>query len=90
MIEFNGEISGNSRQFLFRLQSKYMVMSTSITAVIFLIPTILAAIYWETFTLFRQMYYCFFLSINKNSVRYEVVIMYKRKAHHHSKRDYKK
>ena len=53
MIEFNGEISGNSRQFLFRLQSKYMVMSTSITAVIFLIPTILAAIYWETFTLFR-------------------------------------
>ena len=51
MIEFNGDISGNSRQFLFRLQSKYMVMATSITAVIFLIPTILAAIYWDTLAL---------------------------------------
>ena len=51
MIEFNGDISGNSRQFLFRLQSKYMVMATSITSVIFLIPIILAAVYWDALAL---------------------------------------
>ena len=51
MIEFNGEISGNSRQFFFRIQSKGMVMASSITAVIFLIPTILAAIYWDALAL---------------------------------------
>ena len=51
MIEFNGEISGNSRQFLYRLQSKYMAIATSITAVIFLIPTVFAAIFWDTLAL---------------------------------------
>ena len=51
MIEFYGEISGNSRKFLFCMQRKYMVVATSITAVIFLIPTILASIYWDVLAL---------------------------------------
>jgi len=51
MIEFNGEISGNSRKFIFRTQSRAMLIATSITAVIFLIPTILAAIYWDALAL---------------------------------------
>lgn len=51
MIEFKGELTGECRKFLLKKQVKIQAIASIITATIFMIPTILAAIFWKPIAL---------------------------------------
>ena len=47
MIEFRGELTGNSRKFILSVQRNSGLIILSIVATLFSIPIVLAAIYWD-------------------------------------------
>ena len=61
MIEFKGEISGECRSFLLHRQSRTGFLINLSVALLFLIPTVIAAIYWEPIILLFSVVYLLFL-----------------------------
>jgi hypothetical protein len=64
MIEFKGELTGKAKKFLLKEQVKVQAIASSLSASIFSVPLILAAIYWDITMLFMLIPLAFFVVVS--------------------------